>query len=211
MSQHGLKEVLRQGIVELGVEVSPAQSDQLITLLEQLLKWNQRINLVGRCEPEVAVERHLHDSLGLLRLLDLSEVASRAAHWTDVGAGAGLPGLVLAIARPNLRFTLVEPIGKKIAFARDVAHRLGLDNVEVRQDRLEALEPSQAPAVMSRATFAPERWLERGLEFVAPKGLVLVTMGGHGVREVVERACHVDHFTLPLSGAYRTNIIAQAQ
>ena len=211
MSQHGLKEVLTQGIVKLGVEVNPAQCDQLIALLEQLLKWNQRINLIGRCEPEVAVERHLHDSLGLLRLLDLNEVSSRAAHWTDVGAGAGFPGLVLAIARPSLRFTLVAPIGKKIAFARDVAHRLELDNVEVKQDRLEALEPGHAPAVMRRATFAPERWLDLGLEFVAPKGLALVTMGGQGVPEVIERAWRVDHFTLPLSGAYRTNIIAQAQ
>ena len=210
MSQLGLREILEQGATTLGAELSPSQADQLIALLEQLLKWNQRINLIGRCSPEVAIDRHLHDSLGLLRLLDLGEVTSRATHWTDIGAGPGFPGLVLAIVRPALSFTLVEPIGKKIAFARDVAHRLGLDNIECKQSRLEALETNQAHAVMSRATFAPERWLERGLEFVASGGLVLVTMGGTGEPQVVRQAWRVDRFDLPLSGASRTNIIARA-
>ena len=202
--------LIAQGAVALDVPLDAEQVGRLEQLVEHLLRWNRRINLIGRCDVEVAIDRHIHDGLGLLRLLDREDVRAHGRRWVDVGSGAGLPGLVLAVARPNLAFTLVEPIGKKAAFTLDAVHRLGLTNVEVRQTRLEALEARQASAAMSRATFAPDEWLALGREFVMPGGLVLVTMGGAGVPAVLDDAWHIDQFQLPLSRARRTNIIAIA-
>ena len=202
--------LIARGAVALEVALDAEQVERLAQLVDHLLHWNRRINLIGRCDVDVAVDRHVHDGLGLLRLLDRDDVRAHGHHWVDVGSGAGLPGLVLALARPNLALTLVEPIGKKAAFTRDVVHRLGLTNVEVLQTRLETLEAGQASAAMSRATFAPEEWLALGREYVTPGGLVLVTMGGAGVPAVLDDAWHIDQFELPISRARRTNIIAIA-
>ena len=111
--------------------------------------------------------------------------------------------MVLAMTRPSWRFRLVEPIGKKIAFAREIVRSLELTNVDVVQGRLESLPAGEIHGAMSRATFAPEEWASRGRDLVAPDGLVLVTMGGQGVPAILDRAWRLDRFTLPISGAGR--------
>ncbi|MDP6944063.1 MAG: class I SAM-dependent methyltransferase [Myxococcota bacterium] len=202
-------QLIREGADALEVSLTGEAADALWVLVERLLRWNRKINLVGPCDPIEAIDRHIHDGLGLLRLLDREEVRTTTTTWTDVGAGAGLPGLVLAIARPSWRMRLVEPVGKKIAFAQDIVAALGLDGVEVVQGRLEALEAGVAQGAMSRATFPPHEWVERGREFVAPGGLVLVTMGGEPVDSVVDVAWRVDRFSLPISDAGRTTALVK--
>lgn len=200
--------LIAEGAARLAVPLADEACEALATLTAELLRWNQRINLIGRCGLRDAVDRHVHDGLVLLRLLDRPELLDRATHWHDIGCGAGLPGLVLAAARPALRITLVEPNGKKIAFARHAIGLLGLgDRVRADQTRLEDLPAGSASAALSRATFAPAEWARRGRELVGPDGLVMVLMGAGAPSEVVEAAWLVDEVTLPLSGAQRITAV----
>ena len=203
-------ELIRAGAETLRVPLTEEASDGLWQLVERLLRWNRKINVVGPCDPLQAIDRHVHDGLGLLRLLDQDDVRGATTHWTDIGAGAGLPGLVLAIARPSWRLRLVEPIGKKVAFMHDTVAGLGLEGVEVVQGRLEELEGGHTPGAMSRATFAPATWVERARPLVTPGGLILVTMGGTPVDSVMTQAWKTDSFTLPISRAGRTNALIRA-
>ena len=202
-------ELIRHGADALDVALTDDAVERLWALVERLLRWNKKINLIGPCDERQAIDRHIHDALGLLRALDREEVRAVTTAWTDVGAGAGLPGLALAIARPAWRFRLVEPIGKKIAFAQDAAAALELRGVAAVQARVENLEPSEVLGAMSRATFAPIEWVERARDLVSPGGLIVTMMGGDPDPEVLDMATHVDRFTLPLSGAGRTTVIIQ--
>jgi len=200
-------ELIREGADALEVTLEDGADKALWTLVEGLLRWNRKINLVGPCDARQAIDRHIHDALGLLRLLDQEAVRAVTTEWTDVGAGAGLPGLVLAIARPSWRLRLVEPIGKKVAFIREVVDSLSLSGVEVAEERLEELAPGSARGAMSRATFAPTEWVERARDLVEPGGLIAVSMGGDAVQAVLDEAWRVDRFVLPISGAGRTTAL----
>jgi 16S rRNA (guanine527-N7)-methyltransferase len=118
----------------LGIVFEPGDVTRLGSYLAMLLKANESFNLTGVTDPGQAWTRHVLDSLTLLPLLaDLPE----GGRVIDVGSGGGLPGIPLAVVLPALRFTLLEATGKKAAFLRRVAGRLGLSNVEVVQDRAE--------------------------------------------------------------------------
>jgi 16S rRNA (guanine527-N7)-methyltransferase len=199
---------IARGAAALGVPLEAAAAERLGWLVEELLRWNRRINLVGPCDAGTAIDRHVHDGLGLLRLLDRPEVRARTTEWLDVGSGAGLPGLVLAVARPELTLRLVEPNGKRIAFTRHAVAGLELRNVTVEQLRVEQLPERASAGALSRATFAPARWAEVGRRVVGPDGLVLVAMGGDTADpDLLDQAWAVDRFTLPRSGAGRTNVV----
>jgi 16S rRNA (guanine527-N7)-methyltransferase len=119
----------------IGIEFEPGDVERLGRYLAMLLKANERTNLTGITDPAQAWERHIFDSLTLMRVLaELPE----GARVLDVGSGGGLPGLPLAIVCPGLRFTLLEATGKKVDFLRQASQALGLDNVEVLHARAEA-------------------------------------------------------------------------
>jgi 16S rRNA (guanine527-N7)-methyltransferase len=177
----------------------------------ELLRWNASSNLVGPCTPEEAVERHVVDSLALLRLLDRPEVGLLERPWFDVGSGAGVPGLVLAASRPEMALHIVEPRGRRATFCKQVASALGLGSVQVHQERLEDLEIPAGSGAMSRATFAPEIWAQRGAESVGPEGLVVVMMGAGAPQIVTEAAWLLDRLALPASGHTRVNAILRGR
>jgi 16S rRNA (guanine(527)-N(7))-methyltransferase RsmG len=146
-----------------------------------LAAWNARIRLVGPTELASIVREQVVDAMGFaLALRDLAE----DSFW-DVGAGGGLPGLLLALYFPERRFVLVEPIHKKSAFLKHAAHALGLDNASVHTGRVEpdgSLHPPlRLPgppprAALSRATLAPEVWLATARHLVGPGGLALIAL-----------------------------------
>lgn len=105
---------------ESGVGQPPAVIDALWRYAEELLRWNAKVNLTAITQPDEVVEKHLVDSL-----LALPEVVG-AGRLLDVGAGAGLPGIPLALAAPSLDVTLVEAVGKKVAFMKNAIVKLGL-------------------------------------------------------------------------------------
>ncbi|MEC9072076.1 MAG: 16S rRNA (guanine(527)-N(7))-methyltransferase RsmG [Myxococcota bacterium] len=203
----GLAGRIRQGAETLEVEVSEEALLKIGRYLEELDRWRHRINLVGPGSMEELLDRHVYDSLGVLRLLDLPEVQERTQRWLDVGTGAGLPGVICALARPSSSWVLVEPLGKRVSWLKHITGTLEMDNVTVEHSRLEDLQPRRWPGLVSRATFAPERWASVGRDHAEDNGLVLVTMGGTPSEDVLKGAWRVDRFTLPASGAGRVNAL----
>jgi 16S rRNA (guanine527-N7)-methyltransferase len=200
---------IKEGTRLLEVSVDGEALGKIGGYLEGLDRWRRRINLVGPGSMDDLVDRHVHDSLGILRLLDRPEVQERTRTWVDVGSGAGLPGLICALARPALSWVLVEPLGKRVSWLRHITAELDVPNVRVEDSRLEALEPARWPGLVSRATFPPERWAAVGKDHVEAGGLVLVTMGGAPSEALVKDAWRIDRFSLPASGATRVNVLLE--
>jgi 16S rRNA (guanine527-N7)-methyltransferase len=136
---------LAAGIAAMGLEVSPEQQAKLLDYLALLHKWNGVYNLTAIRQPEQMVSHHLLDSLAVLPHL-------WPRRWLDVGCGAGLPGLVLAVMRPEWSFTLLDSNSKKTGFVQQAAIELGLRNVEVRCERVEQWQAAQKyDGIISRA------------------------------------------------------------
>jgi 16S rRNA (guanine527-N7)-methyltransferase len=135
---------LDSGLAALGVEVDAIARERLLALLALLHKWNRAYNLTAVRDPEQMVTRHLLDSASIA-------AAVRGPTLLDVGAGAGLPGLVLAILDPRLMVTMLDGNGKKVRFQRQAVLELGLDNVTPVQARVETFEHGGFDQIVSRA------------------------------------------------------------
>lgn len=139
--------------------------------LALLSEWNKRMDLTAaRTEPEL-LDLMLADALVLSR----DENIPKGARVVDVGTGAGAPGLALAILRPDLKVTLVEPLAKRISFMRTVLGTLGRSDITLVRERVENLErsPSSFDVAISRATLGPSVWVPIGLE-LAPAAWALL-------------------------------------
>jgi len=132
--------------------------ERLGTLLDRVLEWNARSDLTAARDPDELVDLFLADAA----ILATARATSAGQLWLDVGAGAGAPGLSLALLRSDLSLVLVEPKQKRVAFLRLAASELGAKNVRVERARGEDLESSSCDVAVSRATLAPERWLTLG-------------------------------------------------
>lgn len=139
------------GAAELGMSLEAGQLVQLLDFAHLLRRWNTAFNLTAIERPEQVLTHHLFDCLAIVPLLDGLDLPM-TPRVLDVGSGAGLPGLVLAIVRPRWRVVLIDKVGKKTAFLTQARIDLGLANVEVVHDRVEALprEP-KFDLIVSRA------------------------------------------------------------
>jgi 16S rRNA (guanine527-N7)-methyltransferase len=168
-----LSKVLSEGIHELNLDLTDTQQAQLMDYLALMAKWNKVYNLTSLRDPMQMVTLHLLDSLAAVPAF------AGAQNVLDVGAGGGLPGIVLAIARPDMQVSLVDTVHKKTAFLTQVKAELGLANVTVYTARVEQLEvPRKFDVITSRA-FADlsdfVNWsghlLAQGGRFIALKGV----------------------------------------
>jgi 16S rRNA (guanine527-N7)-methyltransferase len=181
-------DLLVRGLAALGQELSAGQIAQLVQYFLELKKWNRRINLVAAGPDAQLLENHFLDSLTLLPLLDPCPPPG----LVDVGSGAGFPGLVLKIARPDLSVTLVEPREKRTAFLRQVIRLLGLREVQVLEERLEQEAPEFAawrqaiPLFTSRAFTAIGPFLALCEPFTCPGGRVICMKGPKAGEELQE-------------------------
>lgn len=153
--------------------LNDAQVAILHRYLDLLVKWNAAYNLTAIRDRDAMEVEHILDSLSVVPLLaDTGEVV------VDVGTGGGLPGMVLAIARPANRYVLIDSNGKKTRFLTQATHELGLGNVDVRQVRVEALPPDlTATTVVSRA-FASLPDMVQGCRALLDRGARLLAMKG---------------------------------
>jgi 16S rRNA (guanine527-N7)-methyltransferase len=136
---------LQRGIVVLGLELSPEAQQKLLDYLALLQKWNKVYNLTAIRDAGQMISHHLLDSLAVLPHLS-------PGRWLDVGCGAGLPGLVLAIVQPDWKFTLLDSNSKKTSFVQQAVIELGLQNVSVCCARVEELEVEEKfDGIISRA------------------------------------------------------------
>jgi 16S rRNA (guanine527-N7)-methyltransferase len=201
-------ETLRRGIEALGLPVGPEALPLLERYADRLLAWNRKVNLTAITDPRGVAEKHLVDSLALLPEL------GDAPTLLDVGSGAGLPGVPLAIARPGLAVTCCDAVAKKVAFVKAVAAELDLrvTAVAVRAEGHPEREGlPRAAVVVSRAFAEPAAWLRLAARYVAPGGRVLATLGREVDAEALQRDAAaaglalvgVRRFELPASGAQR--------
>lgn len=157
---------------ELGVEIGIPELERLARYAGLVLDWGSRINLTGARTREALADEHLADALAFFRHLSAGPF-----RFVDVGSGAGLPGLVIGILRPDASGVLLEPIRKKHAFLAHALRELGLaGRIEARAERLEAHLAGGAGAsydvAISRATWPAASWLVRGRPCVRPGGRV---------------------------------------
>jgi 16S rRNA (guanine527-N7)-methyltransferase len=129
-----LAQVLADGIAEMRLEVTPAQQEQLMDYLGLMFKWNSVYNLTSLRDPMQMVTHHLLDSLAAVPAF------AGASNVLDVGAGGGLPGIVLAIVRPDMKVSMIDTVHKKTAFLTQVKAQLNLANVTVYTARVEQLQ-----------------------------------------------------------------------
>ena len=130
---------LLAGAVQMGVALSEAQAGKLLDYLDLLQKWNKAYNLTAVRERSAMLTQHLLDSLAIVPHLPPGDLL-------DVGSGGGLPGIPLAIVQPERSMTLIDTVGKKVAFLKQAAMTLGLKNLNTVSDRIEswALPANQA-------------------------------------------------------------------
>ncbi|WP_199636359.1 16S rRNA (guanine(527)-N(7))-methyltransferase RsmG [Serratia sp. PAMC26656] len=128
-----------------GIALPDQQKQQLLGYVGMLDKWNKAYNLTSVRDPQQMLVRHILDSIVVNPHL-------QGSRFIDVGTGPGLPGIPLAIVRPDSHFTLLDSLGKRVRFLRQVQHELGLTNIEPVQSRVEAF-PAEPPfdGVISRA------------------------------------------------------------
>ena len=156
------------------------QLDQLLALLDLVVEWNQKFNLTAITEPTAMVRKHLLDSLTVQPWITGPFV-------TDVGTGAGFPGLPLAIVNPRLRFTLIDSVAKKARFVELVARTLGLKEVEVVCSRAETLKPAQrATTVVSRALSTVPEFVRQAGHLCSHAGRMLAMKGRDPAAELTD-------------------------
>lgn len=158
-------------LAELGIRASAVDLERLNAYVEMLMRWNRAHGLTAPASRDKLVVRHILDSAAALPFLP-------AGPLLDAGSGGGLPGLVLALLRPQTTWVLLDSAAGKTAFLRHASAELGLRNVEVVRARLEAYDPRDAPAALIARALAPlprlvtlaERLLRRGSWLVAMLG-----------------------------------------
>jgi 16S rRNA (guanine527-N7)-methyltransferase len=161
----------------------PPDAEQRLTDYADLLRqWNARINLVADASPEVIRHRHVEDCLQLAPLLPEGDITV-----ADLGSGAGLPGLILAIARP-VHVHLVESDRRKAAFLTDAAARLGLTRVTVHSTRIEAASLPPIQVVTARALAPLASLLPRAARLLTPGGIALFPKGRSAQAELTAAA-----------------------
>lgn len=201
---------LMEGGLRLGVPLSPHTVARLVLYLQELTRWNAKVNLTGLTTERDIISKHFLDSLSAVTLITPAPGLIRPGpgrQVLDVGTGAGFPGLVLKLQDPDLAVTLLEPSQKKAAFLHHMIGLLGIAGVSVLIARIEDLKPGQAgpfDLVTSRAV-RTELILAEAPRLLAPGGQVLLFRASpmsdvpSGYRLVRETS-----FTLPFTDAPRT-------
>ncbi len=171
---------LRHGLDQLALECTGSQEQQLLAYLDLLERWNQRFNLTAIRDRSQMITRHLLDSLAVLPHL-------RGTSFMDVGSGAGLPGIPLAIAQPERQFTLLDSNGKKTRFMTQAIATLGLRNASAVHARVESHTPvALADAVLSRAFASLGDMIAGCRHLLKPSGEFLALKGQHPHDELAE-------------------------
>jgi 16S rRNA (guanine527-N7)-methyltransferase len=162
---------LHQGLTAMGIDLPPGAEARLLEYLQLLEKWNRAYNLTAVRDPDQMIGRHLLDSLAVLPCL-------HGVRVLDVGTGAGLPGIPLALARPTLRFTLLDSNAKKTRFVTQAVHALGLGGVAVVHARAETFQPPERfDTVIARAFASIPDMLAATRHLCAPGGRWLAMKG----------------------------------
>jgi len=206
---HPLAKALQDGLRQLRLDLSEAQRETLLAYLDWVAKWNRVYNLTAVREPAEMLTHHLLDSLAVVLPLrrHLAQAGLAEARLLDVGAGAGLPGVVVAVACPNVAVTCVDTVAKKALFVQQVAAALRLPNLHGLHARVETLS-GPYDVVTSRAFASLSDFATWSGAALAPQGVWMAMKGKLPEPEIAAlppevRVFHVEPLTVPGLGAER--------
>jgi 16S rRNA (guanine527-N7)-methyltransferase len=197
---------LKQGAQTLGIDLDERQLRLLLDYLALIEKWNQVYNLTAVREADKMLTHHLLDCLAALpglarQLQSLSPVDAKGIRLLDVGAGAGLPGVVIAICRPDISVTCVDAVAKKVGFVQQVAVSLKLANLRGLHARVESLT-RPFDLICSRAFASLADFTSGSRLALAPEGVWMAMKGKEPTDEIAQlpdgvAVFHVEHLTVP--------------
>ena len=162
---------LEQGLKQLNLEISAQAQQKLLAYLQLMLKWNKAYNLTAIRELDSMVIRHLLDSLSILPYITASPIL-------DVGTGAGLPGIPLAICLPDYQFVLLDSNGKKTRFLTQAKIELGIENIEVIHSRIEDYRPAYGFELITCRAFAALNTILDRTQHLVTSGTRVMAMKG---------------------------------
>jgi 16S rRNA (guanine527-N7)-methyltransferase len=168
-NQSSFQKKLSQLCEMLDFEVTQPQQQKLIEFLEQLAKWNKTYNLTAINDKNKMLTHHIMDSLAVSPYIKAQKIA-------DVGTGAGIPGIPLAILHPDKTFYLIDSNGKKVRFIKQTAHQLGLKNVIALHKRVESVEV-KVDVVISRAFASLQDMIEGTSQLLEDNGMFFAMKG----------------------------------
>lgn len=198
------RDLLIEGLQRMDLKLSDQVIDQLMTYLNLVEKWNRVYNLTAIRERDEMIKLHFLDSLSILKHVHVKNIL-------DVGSGAGFPGIVLAITKPELKVTVMDSVNKKTTFMQQVKSELSLTNLDVVNSRVEDYQPTTLfEAVTSRA-FSNLKNMMSLTQHTLQKEGVWLAMKSKDVREELE-AFEKNQYTLiplevPLINAERYLVI----
>ena len=189
-----------RGLRSLALDIPLAVAERELIFLDEMMRWNQQINLTSIRKRDEAIEKHLIDSLALLPYLS-------AGSLLDMGSGGGLPGIPLAIAMPDLKVTSVDSVGKKINFQKHIKRKLKLPNLTPIQARLEDLHQHvggdcRFNYVVARAFSSFETIFSLAAPWLAAGGRMLVMKGPEGLEELNSMVADFTPLGYQLEGCY---------
>ena len=190
--REGLAAGLRAGMSELGLTLADAQVAQLLDYLELVRKWNKVYNLTAVRQPAEMLTHHLLDSLAVIGPLQC-QTQGKPIRLLDVGSGAGLPGVVIAICCPEIRVECVDTVAKKAAFVQQAAAALALGNLRGVHDRVENLS-GPYDVVTSRAFASLADFITWSSAALAEQGVWLAMKGKHPADEIAALPPEVEVF-----------------
>jgi len=206
-------DTLRAGAVALGVALSDRQAEQLLAYGTLMLKWNKVYNLTAVRDPAGVMTHHLLDSLAAVAPLQ-REWAGKGK-LLDVGSGGGLPGVVIAIMRPDIEVSCLDAVAKKAAFVQQVAAELELPNLRGLHARVESLAGSYE-VISSRAFASLPDFFNGSVHLLAPGGVWLAMKGKVPTDELAVlpkgvSVFHVEQLTVPGLDAERCIVWARKE
>ncbi len=190
---------LATGLEQMDLEIDQVQQQKLLDYLALLMKWNRAYNLTAVRDPDEMVSRQLLDSLSILPLVQGQQIL-------DVGTGAGLPGIPLAICMPHSSFSLIDSNGKKTRFVQQAKMELGLENLQVHQTRVEQFETEHGfDTITTRAFAALPKIVELTSRLLSKHGVLLAMKGSIPQQELdtLQRSgfdIDIVELKLPVSG-----------
>ena len=193
-----IKASVNSGLSELAIELNNTQVDRLVNYLLMLDKWNKVYNLTAVRNVDEMITHHLLDSLSVVlpfrRQLNISKMDDSASKKIlDVGSGAGLPGVVLAICFPDVSVVCIDAVAKKMAFVRQVSSALALDNLVALHSRVESVK-SQYSIITSRAFASLSDFVAVSANALADGGCWMAMKGKVPHQEIEQLPDNIDMF-----------------
>lgn len=200
-----MKKRLQKLCAAINVELDDCAYGKLVWYLEEMLRWNRSINLTAINDPEEALEKHLVDSLTLIPLLQGDELL------LDMGSGAGLPGIPIKIALPDLQILSIDSVTKKIVFQQHVSRFLALRTFKTQACRIESLAANPEyrhlfDVVTARALTHLSQLMKMAEPFLTPDGRLLAMKGPEGDKELEESVAVMHDCCFEVEKIIRTNL-----